>query len=356
MQIKTFRGKSYSGLIRRIKKELGPEAVILSSDTVSSNEGKIHEVVAALENTPQDQPGTASENMIPRESGPSDNSQWRTEWENFKNSFYKIIKNNVSGPQITKRQKQILEYLEKQGVHPEVIMDLWSSLADNIDQPTLKILGTLVGTAPWKSTAVRSQVHAFIGPSGAGKTTTVLRLALEARRKNPGWKILLVNTDTQHAGGRLYLKHYASLSDISYKEAKQSADWQDLAAGKKAYDLILVDTPGLGSGNGTVISREIQELAGIACHMVLSPVYASGQIDHYLDFTSSLSLKTIIWTKIDEACSFGAMVNASWKTGLPISYFSFGKSLKESSSAATQENLWMLIFKKKMPEVRLQEQ
>lgn len=349
MQIKTFRGKSYSRLIKEIKSELGPDAVILSSDCVSTNGKKTYEVVAALENGTEPQ---AAENdradLISRPDASQGDNDWRLEWENFKNSFYKIIKNNVPGPNITKRQKQVLEYLENQGVYPEVIMDLWSSMAENIHMPTLKVLGDTVPTSSWEKHLSQGRVHAFMGPSGAGKTTTVLRLALEARKNNPNWKICLVNTDTQHAGGRLYLKHYASLSGLNYLEAKSAADWQDLVMKKTAFDLILIDTPGFG-GESETISRDIEELLDVQGHLILSPVYGPSQIDHYISISRRSNAISIIWTKIDEACNYGVVVNASWKSKLPVSYLSYGKGLKQCSCSADQESLWMLIFKKRLP-------
>ncbi|MFP4084366.1 MAG: hypothetical protein ACLFP9_07825 [Desulfonatronovibrio sp.] len=350
MQIKTYRGQSYSSLIKDIKKELGPDAVILSTDCVSTKGRKSYEVVAALE--------VEAETRTENNQGPGNSrtgkdrftydADWRQEWENFKNSFFKIVKENVKGPNITKRQKQILEYLEKQGVHSEVIMDLWSSMSENIHLPTLKVLGDLVPTMSWSKCMNKGRIHAFIGPSGVGKTTTVLRMALESRRNNPDWKICLVNTDTQHAGGRLYLKHYASLSGLNYLEVRTAADWQDLARKKTAFDLILIDTPGFGEET-KIITREIEKLLDIHAHLVLSPVYGTTQIDHYLLSAGNGNLKSIIWTKIDEACNYGVLVNASWKTGLPVSYFSYGTTLKQCSAQASQDNLWTLIFKKNLP-------
>ena len=350
MQIKTYRGQSYSNLIKEIKNELGPDAVILSTDCINTNGKKNYEVVAALENEASagQESSTKKNSILEKQDPTATDADWRLEWENFKNSFFKIIKKNDNGPNITRRQRQILEYLENQGVQSEVIMDLWSSMSEKIHLPTLKVLGELVPTEPWHACIGRGNTHAFIGPSGAGKTTTLLRIALEARRNNPEWRICLVNTDTQHAGGRLYLKHYASLSGLNYVEAKTAADWQDLTAKKPVFDLILIDTPGFSDESET-LSRPVQDMLDIHCHLILSPVYGSGQIDHYLSRARTYNFKSIIWTKIDEACNYGVVVNASWKTSLPVSYFSFGKSLKNSSVAASQENIWTLIFKKRYP-------
>ncbi len=349
MQIKTYRGHSYSALIKKIKDDLGADAVILSTDCVNTGGRKSYEVVAALEIKPGSEEDTKPDTRDPAAHDRSMvyDGDWRIEWENFKNSFFKIIKNSETGPSITKRQRQVLNYLEKQGVKPEIIMDLWSSMAENIHRPTLKVLGELVPTHAWPECMKRSKIHAFIGPSGAGKTSTLIRIALEERKKNPRWKICLVNTDTQHAGGRLYLKHYAALSGLNYTEVKTAADWQDLAAKKQGFDMILVDTPGFCEQNKSLEKEEI-EMLNIHCHLVLSPVYGSSQIDHYLSFSCHKNVKSIMWTKVDEACNFGVMVNASWKTGIPVSYFSNGKGLKNCSAPARQDNLWTLVFKKKM--------
>ncbi len=363
MQIKTFRGQSYSELLQKVKSELGPDAVILSSDCVSSNGKKTYEITAALEKHLQEMEESESEpsqerqtenNNLEGNSGldstaPQSDGEWRQEWESFKNSIFKMIKPQIQGPRITSRQKQILDYLEKQGVHPEVIMDLWSQLGENFHLPTLQVLTRSIPVSPWHRFLKQSKVHAFMGPSGVGKTTTVLRLALESRNKNPDMKICLVNTDAQHAGGRLFLKHYADLSGFTFQEAKTDQELKNLIQTKNDFDLIFLDTPGFHAPDREENAKQDQIFGDMCRHLVLSPVYASAQIDHYLNQYRQLKLNSLIWTKLDEAFAFGTLMNVSWKSGLPISYLCFDKGLRNSSAAATQDNLWKLIFKKRVP-------
>ena len=58
---------------------------------------------------------------------------------------------------------------------------------------------------------------------------------------------------------------------------------------------------------------------------------------------------SLVWTKLDEAVSFGSIVNVAWAAGLPVSALSYGAELKESLSPATEPLVWRLIFKRQLP-------
>ena len=87
-------------------------------------------------------------------------------------------------------------------------------------------------------------VHLFVGPSGAGKTTSLLRLALAARAEAPGREVLVVNADGGRGKGRLVLRHYAELSGLTYVEADGPEDWDRLFAKAEAGAAVFADTPG----------------------------------------------------------------------------------------------------------------
>ena len=363
MQVKTFRGQSYSTLLQQVKSELGPDAVILSSDCISSNGKKTFELTAALEVPAAEEEQTSNkkqetkgnENLIPDTDPGMQGEQWRQEWAEFKKSIFQMIKPQLQGPRISSRQKQALEFLEKQGVYPEVIMDLWSGLGKNSHLPTLDVLSRSVPVSSWKKQMRQGKIHCLMGPSGVGKTTTVLRLALESRNIKPGIKICLVNNDTQHAGGRLFLKHYADLSGFSFMEVKSTHDLKSLKQAQEKFDLVFMDTPGLGPHDNVQNSLWMKHMKNIQRHLVLSPVYAPEQLDTYLQKYSRDELNSLIWTKLDEACSYGTLVNASWKSALPASYLGFGKGLRHCSTSASRDNFWKLIFKKKLPQATQQE-
>ena len=88
------------------------------------------------------------------------------------------------------RQKQVLDYLEKQGVSTELILEIYARISQSPDTPILKILSQAIKIQSWMEKFTPQKIHAFTGPSGSGQTSTLLRLALEL-------KIICKNFNTQ---------------------------------------------------------------------------------------------------------------------------------------------------------------
>jgi flagellar biosynthesis protein FlhF len=129
-------------------------------------------------------------------------------------------------------------------------------------------------------------------------------------------------------------------------------DMVALIAESSRFDKIFIDLPGM-SGNATLGAR-LQELGispglDIAGHLVLSPQYGPAQVKAFLKRYDSDCVQSIIWTKLDEACNYGAMVNTAYANGLPASALSFGPSLRDSISPAKVEDVWRLVFKHELP-------
>jgi flagellar biosynthesis protein FlhF len=95
--------------------------------------------------------------------------------------------------------------------------------------------------------------------------------------------------------------------------------------------------------------KRLQASSEIAIHLILTPGYSSEQLNFFCDQYSHSQMASLIWTKLDETCIFGRIMNIAWKTELPISYLSYGPGLKKCSVSATQDNVWRLIFKKELP-------
>ncbi len=58
---------------------------------------------------------------------------------------------------------------------------------------------------------------------------------------------------------------------------------------------------------------------------------------------------SLVWTKLDEACNFGALINVAAATGLPVSALSYGAGLRDTLVPAQSPMLWKIIFKHEMP-------
>ena len=105
------------------------------------------------------------------------------------------------------------------------------------------------------------------------------------------------------------------------------------------------------------VAREYLQREGISdavagdldTHLVLTPLLSGLQMDHFLERYRTEGAASIIWTHLDEAASYGSLVNVARATGLPVSGLSYGSELKESLAPATEPLIWRLIFKRQLP-------
>lgn len=346
MRVKTFRGPTPQQVMQQVKNDLGNEAVILNTKNVTENGSKVCEVLAAVDADSRSDAGAEQAKVAPQ------GAEWHKELSRLKESIYAVLNPQMDLGQLTPRQRQAINYLENEGVTPEVRLEIWRRLRNCPQGSVLRELTGLVGLKPWNSRQWMERVQILVGPNGVGKTSTLLRMALNNRKENPQDKICLVNGDTHQGKGRLLLKHYAELSDFEYREISKPEDWLGLLAEAGTFNRIFIDAPG-HDWEGSV-GRMIQDqgskghLDG-AVHLVLSPLYADDQFAHYVDTFSASAPQSLIWTKLDEACRFGALVNVGYSSGLPASLLSFGPRLKNSMVAAEDSFFWRLVFKHELP-------
>ena len=119
-------------------------------------------------------------------------------------------------------------------------------------------------------------------------------------------------------------------------------------------DVVFIDTPGMARGETLARWRAEMGLDAAAqddaaCHLVLPPFCDALQTREFLGRYRADGPASIVWTKLDEAVSFGTIVNVGAGAQLPVSALSYGAELKESLSPATEPLIWRLIFKRQIP-------
>ncbi|EFL50464.1 flagellar biosynthesis protein FlhF [Solidesulfovibrio fructosivorans JJ]] len=367
MRVKTFRGESMATVLSQVRQELGSEAVILGNQTVRENGHCLCEVMAALEQPekplvqPQKQaePAPARKNangparqaatVAPSSPAPAD---WTREWDEIKGHMLALLRPRMDFGILAPRQRLALEYLEREGVDEASILALFRSIVDGGEDKVIPALSRMVRVKPLTAGQWPQTAHMFVGPSGVGKTTALLRQALAVRREESGRRVVVVNADGDRGKGRLLLRHYAELSGLTYAEADGPEDFRRILDGAASGDAVFIDTPGLrGEGAMAGWCREMG-IAGrtdLCAHLVLSPLYAPAQTAHFWRIYACEPLASIIWTKLDEACNYGCLVNMAHAASLPISALAHGPELTHGMTPASGKAVWKLLFKHQLP-------
>ena len=348
MQVKTFRGKSANMLMQRVKAELGQDAVILSTHTFEDETGTVCEMTAALEQNHEENQTAAGSGEA--EIVRSGWGEWHKEWDQIKAQLMELMRPQLRLDELSPRQRMALEFLSREGVGEGVLLDLWQDLRKDPQRSVLSGLGRIVRIRPL--VGEEDKYVAMSGPGGVGKSLTLLRTALSHAKSNPESRILIANADCNHGRGRLILKHYAELSRMYYAEIGGWNEEDIVALGRK-FDRIFLDLPSL-SGDLTLEEyltlNRLNGLTDLAIHLVLSPHYSNRQLDSFLRRYKSAKTKGLVWTKCDEACTFGSLVNVAYSTAAPISGISFGPGLRGSMVQAREIDVWRMLFKHELPD------
>ncbi len=172
----------------------------------------------------------------------------------------------------------------------------------------------------------RPTVAALIGPSGVGKSTSVVKLAIQFAVRG-GKSVGVINEDLRRPGADGQINNLGRLFGISVSTASEPSEIRDVVKSMAGRDLILVDTGGRSPRD----ARGIEELAEL--------VRAAGADETHLLLSSASSEKTllettarfkptgfdrVILTKLDECLSYGSLLNVAARLADGLSYLTSG--------------------------------
>ena len=112
-------------------------------------------------------------------------------------------------------------------------------------------------------------------------------------------------------------------------------------------DVILIDTMGRchkDQAYSVQLSDIFEKLGEVEVHLVLSVGSSEKQFFKSYKQFSSLGVSRVLFTKLDEGLNFGAMLNFSLRSRLPLSYLTTGQRVPEDIEVAAQDKVIRLIF------------
>lgn len=344
MQVKTFTGSSSGEVLAQVKAEMGSDAVILGNRTYRKNGVICHEITAGVERQ------TKSSSPVEQDAF-GGWGEWRKEWIQIKEQLFALMKPAIQTSRLTPRQRVALEYLQREGVSDAVSLELYKRLLAAPGSSVLECLSDMVHIKAFNITDWPQHIHMLVGPFGSGKTSTALRLALMLRKLTKGIRLAFINTDCLRGNGRILLRHWAELSNFIYLEAADAESMHTILSKAAGLDLILIDSQGLNHGQNLpqILTNLGLAAEDIAIHLTLTPFTNPLQTHDFLSRYKTGLPTSLVWTKLDEAVSFGNIVNVSYEAELPISALSYGAELQESLCPATEPLVWRLVFKRQIP-------
>ncbi len=192
----------------------------------------------------------------------------------------------------------------------------------------------------------RSRVVALVGPTGAGKTTTIAKIAAHEQLV-AGRKVGVVSIDNYRIGGIEQLGRYADLIGCPMETASDARSLEVALRKLGDANIVLVDTAGRSTRDTWALTEMAECLRGaqeaVEVHLCLPVAMRDRELALAIENYSALGPARLTCTKIDEALCCGAIIAAHVQSGLPLGYFTNGQRVPEDFSVASPEGLAALL-------------
>lgn len=364
MQVKRYEVASIEEAAARIKADLGPDAVILSTKRINGGSGRLEVVagrddtlprlagVKGLERTPsppreagqegglrEELAGLRREVALLREAlretaqGTAAPGDWHEVKERLDTLFDLFgLRGEAADPLV-----KLYRHLTAMGISKERAAGLLAEVKQGGAREITSYEAGLLRAeqcisrrlAAFGNQGPNKRVKAFFGPTGVGKTTTIAKLASLCALKQKA-SVGLVTTDTYRIAAVEQLKTYARIIGIPLEVAPDREALKRSLERLADRDVIFIDTPGKNCRD----DQYLQHLREMFClsvpleaNLLLSTTASEDSLSETGRRFGIIPYDRIILTKTDECPRAGFVFNVIERLAKPVAYVTTGQNV-----------------------------
>jgi flagellar biosynthesis protein FlhF len=410
MRIKKYVAHSLKEATEEMKKDLGPEAIVVSSRKVTRG-GPFNflgrdafEVTGALDDTPppaqntyRRRPAAGFEKHLDQSRATMDEEnalaglrriaeqfgdrqaddvraatggrrradqpeffELRSDMEDVKGTLKAIVEQLKYAhmpplpDMLQKAYGRLIQHDVDEHLAADIIQAVYSRA--NQDQITNRsylekqLIATIAAIIPTpdaeKSRRKRTRVIALVGPTGVGKTTTIAKLAA-INKLISGLDVGLISADTYRIGAIEQLRTFAGIADIQMDVVYKPSEVGPALRKFKGKDLVFLDTVGRSQRS----KKELYDLAKFVfaaepdeTHLVLNASTNVKTCEEIIDQFKVVKPNRLIFSKLDEAATYGPMLSIIHRHNLPLSYVTTGQAVPDDIRQVQASQLAAMVY------------
>jgi flagellar biosynthesis protein FlhF len=361
MRIKSFFATSVEQAIQAARQELGADAMLITSRRSSPEARNLgaYEVVFGLP-TPSTRPRAAA----PSADLSSELESLRAQLQEIKSTLQGARSLEPAAPQqASSDAEELFGQLVALDLSRNVARDLVSAAARLREQVSEErpaaVLPLQAYAAELASKRLRfaTQFHqeaqepgklvVFVGPAGAGKTTTLVKIAIREGLSNR-LSVRILSLDPYRVAAHEKLRSFAGIIGAGFNAVNSVQEFPGAVEESRNKSVVFVDTPGYSSSeidHAKEIAGCLERIPNKQVHLVLSASMKRESLMRCLRDYAAFEPDYLLFTKLDETDSQGALLSAALEAGKPLSFFASGQNIPDDIEPASAPVLLASVFR-----------
>jgi len=205
-----------------------------------------------------------------------------------------------------------------------------------VERKVVDWIGKTISIAPEK---IQRPPHVvvIVGPTGVGKTTTLVKLATKmvSEAKREGRRIpsfAFITTDTMRVGAYEQLASYSTIFETELEKAETVEDLKKLYDEKREnLDAIFIDTSGYSPNDTENIGKmkAVLDVRGMKpdIHLAVAASTKAKDLANIMQNYEQFGYNSVIVTKCDESKQYGNIISVLHEKNKKISYIADGQKV-----------------------------
>jgi flagellar biosynthesis GTPase FlhF len=192
---------------------------------------------------------------------------------------------------------------------------------------------------------------AFIGPPGRGKTTSLIKIAMNLglARRVP---VRIYCAGAHAIGAQEQAARFAAILGAPFDACESLASLNLALSGQECKGLVLIDTRGISPADRNEFSELKDFFAArpeIEKHLVLRADASSADMLHMMSRFSGLKPSRLLFTGMDEAIRIGPAIEALIRGGIPATFTGTGQQIPEDLEEVSADKLARAVWTAAVP-------